>query len=85
MAKYDHGGGCACGLEKVCDCKIDSFETKDQGAFIGDFDDLLGHVSRLPLKDQKDLAEDILRRLTEGHWECHWDSYSLSVSKTESL
>jgi hypothetical protein len=20
MAKYDHGGGCACGLSKVCDC-----------------------------------------------------------------
>ena len=60
-------------------------ETKQQGAFISDFNDLLGHVSRLPLKDQKDLAEDILRRLTEGHWECYWDSYNLSVSKTESL
>lgn len=21
MAKYDHGGGCACGLQKVCDCE----------------------------------------------------------------
>lgn len=21
MAKYDHGGGCACGLYKVCECK----------------------------------------------------------------
>ena len=20
MAKYDHGGGCSCGLQKVCDC-----------------------------------------------------------------
>lgn len=20
MAKYDHGGGCACGLQKECDC-----------------------------------------------------------------
>ena len=60
-------------------------ETKQQGAFISDFDDLLGHVARLPLKDQKDLAEDILRRLTEGHWECDWDGYYLSVSKTESL
>lgn len=22
MAKYDHGGGCACGLQKECDCQI---------------------------------------------------------------
>lgn len=21
MARYDHGGGCACGLRKDCDCK----------------------------------------------------------------
>lgn len=21
MAKYDQGGGCACGLQKECDCK----------------------------------------------------------------
>lgn len=21
MAKYDHGGGCACGLQKTCDCE----------------------------------------------------------------
>lgn len=21
MAKYDHGGGCPCGLQKECDCK----------------------------------------------------------------
>jgi hypothetical protein len=21
LAKYDHGGGCPCGLQKVCDCK----------------------------------------------------------------
>ena len=21
MAKYDHGGGCACGLQKECDCE----------------------------------------------------------------
>lgn len=20
MARYDHGGGCPCGLEKICDC-----------------------------------------------------------------
>lgn len=24
MAKYDHGGGCACGLRKVCDCEHSS-------------------------------------------------------------
>ncbi len=24
MAKYDFGGGCACGLQKVCDCKHNS-------------------------------------------------------------
>lgn len=22
MAKYDHGGGCACGLQRVCDCSF---------------------------------------------------------------
>ncbi len=22
MAKYDHGGGCPCGLQKVCDCEV---------------------------------------------------------------
>ena len=59
--------------------------TKQQGAFIGDFNDLVDHVENIPLKDQKDLAEDILRRLTEGHWECHWDGSDLNVSKTESL
>lgn len=21
MAKYDHGGGCPCGLQKECDCE----------------------------------------------------------------
>ena len=58
----------------------------DEGvAFIADFEDLVHHVSTIPLKEQKDLAEEILRRLTEDHWECHWDSYSLCVSKTESL
>ena len=24
MAKYDHGGGCACGLQYECDCRQDS-------------------------------------------------------------
>lgn len=24
MAKYDHGGGCSCGLSKVCDCGHDA-------------------------------------------------------------
>lgn len=22
MAKYDHGGGCACGLQRYCDCGV---------------------------------------------------------------
>ncbi len=23
MARFDHGGGCSCGLQKVCDCSVD--------------------------------------------------------------
>jgi hypothetical protein len=36
MARYDQGGGCACGLEKVCDCfhslsqqEKDAYERKE--------------------------------------------------------
>lgn len=60
-------------------------ETKQQGAYIDGFDDLLDHVSRLPVKDQKDLAEGILRRLSQGGWECQWDDYNLKATKTETL
>jgi hypothetical protein len=27
MAKFDHGGGCACGLNKVCNCNIGDWGT----------------------------------------------------------
>lgn len=30
MAKYDHGGGCPCGLQKVCDCKPTPEELRDR-------------------------------------------------------
>ena len=62
-----------------------TMETKHQEAFTSSFDDLLDHVRRLHTKDQKDLAEDILQRLTEEGWECHWDSLYLSATKTEAL
>jgi hypothetical protein len=26
MAKYDQGGGCSCGLRKICDCEQDKGE-----------------------------------------------------------
>ena len=60
-------------------------ETKQQEVFISSFDDLLDHVRWLHAKDQKDLVEDILQRLTEEGWECHWDSLYLSATKTETL
>lgn len=28
MAKYDHGGGCACGLQRYCDCGQDTRNTE---------------------------------------------------------
>jgi cold shock CspA family protein len=30
MAKYDHGGGCSCGLQKVCNCGSDYTDLKVQ-------------------------------------------------------
>ena len=60
--------------------------SKDQGCYIDSFDDLLDHVIRLPLKDQKDLAEDILRRLEEkGYDVIYHGCGELQAIKTESL
>lgn len=28
MAKYDHGGGCPCGLQKECDCGLNDEEER---------------------------------------------------------
>lgn len=49
---------------------------------VEEVDDLL---SNLPLKDQKDLAEDILIRLYEKGYDVVWDYGTLTASKTEEL
>jgi hypothetical protein len=55
-------------------------------SIFGGFDDLLDGVRSLSLKTQKDLAEDVLRRLYEQGWEVALDhDYSLIVTKTEVL
>ena len=33
MAKFDHGGGCACGLYKTCDCEVHSKENNTTRTF----------------------------------------------------
>lgn len=32
MAKYDHGGGCPCGLQRECDCGVATVKPKTQSA-----------------------------------------------------
>lgn len=55
-------------------------------SIFGGFDDLVDGVSKLPLKDQKDLAQDILMRFYEKGWDVSLDiDYSLRVTKTEEL
>ncbi|QIG68668.1 putative NTP pyrophosphohydrolase MazG-like protein [Rhizobium phage RHph_TM3_3_14B] len=36
MAKYDHGGGCACGLQRECDCENSSAPANDNNAYFTD-------------------------------------------------
>jgi adenylate kinase len=60
--------------------------SKYQPFTITDLDELLDAMRNLPLKDQKTVAEDVLRRLHENHWEIFMDyDGSLTVTKTEEL
>jgi len=53
---------------------------------VSSFDELLDNVVRIPIKDQKDLAEDILKKLYEEGWVLYPDyDGSLTASKTEKL
>jgi hypothetical protein len=52
---------------------------------VSSFEELCDNVIRIPLKDQKDLAEDILRRLEEDGWDTYWDQANLVATKTEEL
>ena len=52
---------------------------------VGSFDDLVDAIKNLPLKDQKDIAEDILCRLEQNGYECNWFNPDLSATKTEQL
>lgn len=36
MAKYDQGGGCACGLQRECDCGSDMRHTRPKRAMPSD-------------------------------------------------
>lgn len=56
-----------------------------KGFYASDIQDLIGQVSVLSLKDQKQLAESILYRLYEKGWEVQWDDAELLVTKTEEL
>jgi hypothetical protein len=60
--------------------------SKYQPFTITSLEDLLDAMHNLPLKDQKIVAEDILRRFWENHWEIFVDyDGSLRISKTEEL
>lgn len=50
-----------------------------------DFEEVLHTVKHMPLKDQKDLAEDILLGLYELGWDISWYAPDLVVRKTEEL
>lgn len=55
MAKYDHGGGCACGLSRFCDCSQATAQDKaDREAYDRQFgkDKAHQHVERV-VKDNK--------------------------------
>lgn len=56
-----------------------------KGFYASDIQDLISQVSKLPLKDQKQLAESILCRLWEKGWNVQWEDAELLVTKTEEL
>jgi hypothetical protein len=52
---------------------------------VTNFEELVDAVKLLPLKDQKNLAEDILLGFYELGWDVAWSAPDLMVSKTEEL
>jgi len=52
---------------------------------VSSYDQLVDAVFNLPLKDQKDLAEDILRKFDEKGWDVEWASPDLMIFKTEKI
>ena len=59
MAKYDHGGGCACGLKKVCDCEAGKPVRSVQGQVWDWAKVMFGNPSPLALsvRGNKEMAE----------------------------
>jgi len=47
MAKYDHGGGCACGLQSECDCENAWPESKKRAKRIKELEEELTLLRRL--------------------------------------
>jgi len=59
---------------------------RNYGTFcVSNFEELVDAVKNLPLKDQKDLAEDILLGFYELGWDVTWAAPDLMISKTEEL
>jgi len=67
MAKYDHGGGCACGLRKECDCKTSTpkIETTRWGNWKVLYEDRYYKVKRLVIKPLRYISEQYHNHRTE--------------------
>jgi hypothetical protein len=62
MAKYDHGGGCACGLSRFCDCSQSTAQDrKDREAY----DRMYGKKEK-PVTTYPDQREDLHRLKVRG-------------------
>lgn len=56
MARFDHGGGCACGLQKECDCKEAVVDAQDIGKKISLKLDLGGAVREAMIQGLADVV-----------------------------
>jgi hypothetical protein len=57
MAKYDHGGGCACGLSRFCDCS---------NATAQDRADRIAYDKQYPKKEHEKMALKQMEDLYDG-------------------
>jgi len=67
MAKYDQGGGCACGVQKVCDCEESKPErTTQEQVWDWAYDQFgVNNVLTLAIRGNKEMAE-LLQEIQTG-------------------
>jgi hypothetical protein len=68
MAKFDHGGGCPCGLQKVCDCG--KFNIHNEPIFTDprtDFRDSITYVEDQEPGPAHEVSETVKATILEKH------------------